>query len=311
MLEAINITKWYDQCIIDKINLTIKPGQLIGLIGKSGSGKTTLLKILAGLIPPDSGHLHFLGKPMFQTAQQLIPGHPDVRLVNQDFSLDRFHTTEENIREEILYLPTKERDELIQELITLLDLHHVATQQAFTLSGGEQQRLSIARALAKEPQIILLDEPFSNLDATLRLRITDYLLKLRSIRQCAIVLVSHDPQDVLAFSDVIFHLQNKTLVKLGAPQKAYYKFKNLKQARLLGPINSVQKNGKRIHFRPDEYTHANDESLHIKVNFSSKYFTGKGFEYVFKTTNNETLILYSLTPIDDIKSIEIQKRTND
>jgi len=307
MLEAINLTKHYKNCILDDINLTIQPGQIIGLIGKSGSGKTTFMKILAGLIESDSGHLFYLGKPMFPPSQQLIPGHPDVRLVNQDFSLDRFHTTEENIREEILYLPKKERDELVNELIELLELRHVATQQAHTLSGGEQQRLSIARALAKEPQVILLDEPFSNLDATLRLRITDYLLKLRAIRNCAIVLVSHDPQDVLAFSDIIFHLHKKKLIKLGSPQKAYYKYKNLQQARLLGPINSIFHNGKRISFRPDEYIPIAANSNGISIQFSSKYFTGKGFEYVFKTNKNESIILYSLTPIDDIKAIEIRK----
>jgi iron(III) transport system ATP-binding protein len=188
----------------------------------------------------------------------LVPGHPEIQLVNQDFKLDTFHTVEENIRECILYLPTNMRDRFVDELIGLLELNDVRTQKAHTLSGGEQQRLSIARALAREPKVLLLDEPFSHLDGRLRLKLITYLIELKQVRGTTIILVSHDGADVLSLSDRIVLMKNGMIQRVGVPRKMYYGYRTLEEARLFGHVNSVMLNGKRTYFRPDEFEAIND-----------------------------------------------------
>ncbi len=151
MLEAKHIALTFDRPILKGINFSLKAGQIIGIVGKSGAGKTSFLKIMSGLLDSTTGDVFFEGKKVLGPNVKLVPGHPDIQLVNQDFHLDTYHTVEENIREQILYLPKKERDQLVNELLELIELDEVRTQKARTLSGGEQQRLAIARALACEP----------------------------------------------------------------------------------------------------------------------------------------------------------------
>lgn len=145
-----------------RLNMRVEAGEVAAVVGPSGSGKSTFLQCLGGLLQPNEGKIKMNGERVLGVFEQLIAGHEEIALVNQDFALDDYHTAEENIRNIILNLPKKERDEFVQELLDLLDLNLVARQQAITLSGGERQRLALARALAKEPQLLLLDEPFSH-----------------------------------------------------------------------------------------------------------------------------------------------------
>ena len=154
MLEINEIQLAFQRPILLTISLTIKQGEIVGIVGKSGAGKTSLLKIIGGLLDSTSGSVIFEGKKVLGPTNKLVPGHPDIQLVNQDFHLDTYHTVEENIREQILYLPKKERDDLVEELLHILELTEIRNQKAITLSGGEQQRLSIARALACEPKVL-------------------------------------------------------------------------------------------------------------------------------------------------------------
>jgi ABC-type Fe3+/spermidine/putrescine transport system ATPase subunit len=313
MLEINEIQLAFQRPILLTINLTIKQGEIVGIVGKSGAGKTSLLKIIGGLLDSTSGSVLFEGKKVAGPKNKLVPGHPDIQLVNQDFHLDTYHTVEENIREQILYLPKKERDDLVEELLHILELTEIRNQKAITLSGGEQQRLSIARALACEPKVLLLDEPFAHLDGRLRSKLTNYLLNLRKVRNTTLILVSHDGAEVLSLADIIYSMKNGIIARKGKPSDFYYKPKSIEDAKLFGAINSINLNGKRTIFRPDEYALVrNDEveipSKVIDVAFSHTLFTGPVCENYFQTANKEKIVLYSFKTLENVRKISIEKK---
>ncbi len=310
MLEVKDVCLSFGRPVLNRVSLTFQEGQVISIVGRSGAGKTSLLKIISGLLSPDSGVVKFEGEIVKGPNEKLIPGHDEVRLVNQDFSLDDFHTVEENIKLQILHLKTALRDRFTDELISLMGLDELRGQQARFLSGGEQQRLAIARVLAKEPKVILLDEPFSHLDAVLRVRLTGYLLELKKIRKTSFILVSHDGAEVLGLSDVIYFMKNGTLTKKGGPEKVYYKYKTLEEGRLFGYVNSVQMNNKRVFFRPDEFVVCESHKADtLSVVFEGEAFTGVVRESFFKTTRGERIVLFSFNSMKDVRFIRIQKKT--
>lgn len=305
MLTVENIQLAFERSVLSSISLDLKAGEIIGIVGKSGAGKTSLLKIIAGFLEPTSGKVTFEGEKVIGPATKLVPGHPEIQLVNQDFHLDTYHTVEENIREQILYLPLKQRDQLVEELLHLMELTTLRKQKATTLSGGEQQRLAIARALACEPKIILLDEPFVHLDGKLRAKLIHYLLKLQAIRKTSFMLVSHDGAEILSLCSVIYFMKNGKFVRKASPKDFYYKPKTLDEAKLFGPINKVQLNGKRILFRPDEYE-IHPEGI-LQLTFQTSLFTGVVYQNYFTTENKENILLYSLKAMDHDQKINIFK----
>lgn len=308
ILEVRDIQLQFDRVILQNINLSIGEGQIVGIVGKSGAGKTSLLKIMAGLLNPTHGIVEFEGKKVAGPLVKLVPGHPEIQLVNQDFHLDSFYTVEENIREQILYLPLKERDQLVEELLELIELTDIRNQKVNSLSGGEQQRLSIARALACEPKILLLDEPFVHLDGRIRSKMINYLLELRKIRRTTFILVSHDGAEMLSLADTICSMKNGFITRKGKPKDFYYKPKSIEDAKLFGAINSINLNDKRILFRPDEYLITEDETENtIAVEFVRSLFTGPIYENYFITARKEKIVLYSFNKMDNVKKIIIRK----
>lgn len=305
MLTVENIQLAFERSVLSSISLDLKAGEIIGIVGKSGAGKTSLLKIIAGFLEPTAGKVTFEGEKVIGPATKLVPGHPEIQLVNQDFHLDTYHTVEENIREQILYLPLKQRDQLVEELLHLMELTTLRKQKATTLSGGEQQRLAIARALACEPKIILLDEPFVHLDGKLRAKLIHYLLKLQAIRKTSFMLVSHDGAEILSLCSVIYFMKNGKFVRKASPKDFYYKPKTLDEAKLFGPINKVLLNGKRILFRPDEYE-IHPEGI-LQLTFQTSLFTGVVYQNYFTTENKENILLYSLKAMGHDQKINIFK----
>ena len=282
MLEVNSVALKFDRPVLTEINFTLKEGEIIGIVGKSGAGKTSLLKIMAGIQEPTSGSVEFIGEKVKGPLVKLVPGHPEIQLVNQDFHLDTYHTVEENIREQILYLPLKERNQLIEELLTLMELSEFRNQKATTLSGGEQQRLALARALACEPRVLLLDEPFVHLDGRLRSKLISYLLELRKIRKTSFVLVSHDGAEMLSLADRIFCMKNGKFYRSGKPKDFYYKSKTIEEARLFGAVNSVNLKGKRT------FGESYKLRKYIRENFTLKEFTqlkALGCDIVVTVTN--------------------------
>ena len=306
MFRANDISLSFESEVLSKVSLTISKGEIIGLVGKSGAGKSSLLKIMAGLIDQDSGDVWLNDQLQPKSSLRLIPGSSGVELVNQDFKLDVYHTVEENIRESILFLPNDQRQRRVEQMLNLFELKSLRGQKAILLSGGEQQRLAIARAISRKTKLLLLDEPFAHLDARLRLKLTNYLLKIREKEGLAIVIVSHDGQEILGVSDTVCVLKNGRLSRKKSLLDAYYNPSSKSDALFFGPINSIVLNGKRVLFRPDEYKL--NSSGEIPLYFIRSLFLGSIYYNYFYTLTKEELVLVSINPLNNITAIDIDKK---
>ncbi len=303
LLELKNISHSFEKPILKKVNLKLFPGEIVGLVGKSGAGKSSLLKIASGLLNPNEGSLYFDSKKLPLASQLLIPGFKDFSMVNQDFKLDLYHTVEENIRESILFLPIEKRERRVLQLLKLFELTKIQAIKSNLISGGEQQRLAIARAISNKPKILLLDEPFGHLDANLRRKLSNHLLNLRDKEGISIILVSHEGQDVLGLCDSICLLKNGLLSKKYKPRELYYKHKNNPQAFLFGPLNTINHKGEKIVFRPDEYEIS--DSKGIKLEYVRSIFVGSLYHNYFTSEKQEEIILYSFDKQNDTRYIRI------
>ena len=305
MIRVENIgVRRYDW-VLRNITLEIKPGALLGIIGHSGAGKTTLLKAIAGLLDVVEGEVSLDGKKLIGPSEKLVPGYEDIQLVNQDFGLELFHTVRENIREKILHLTKKDQNELTDELLDLLELRALSDRQARWISGGEQQRLSIARALACEPRFLLLDEPFVHLDQALRIKVMQYLRDLNQIRKMGIVLVSHDGSEMIGLIDEVAHLSDGRIQRQCPVEEMYYHPDSVEQGVLMGMLNSVELNGSTLFFRPTEYDE-NGNGLHLE--FVRSFNSGTVHFNYFRTPKGEEVVLSALSERSDITQIGIKKK---
>ena len=304
MIEVKNISLRFDKPVLKNIGFKIKKGHIVGLVGKSGAGKSSLLNILAGHLAPNEGIVLLNGTELQDPSTLLVPGYQQIKIVSQDYQLDPYHTVEENIREALISLPENEKKRRVKSLMKLLRLKDISHIKAIHASGGEQQRLSIARAIALKPDVLLLDEPFSNLDAELRARLFEHILKLRTEEDLTIIIVSHDGEDVLGLSDYIYFLNNGKLSSKKTKFNAYYNLNHLSQSKLFGVVNQISIQQKKIRFRPDEYSVKGN----IDVSFEYSIFLGNYYLNYFKSKNKEQIILSSNTPLDDITNISIRKK---
>jgi ABC-type sulfate/molybdate transport systems ATPase subunit len=309
MLKIRNIHFARHKSILSGIDCDLKPGQILGLVGPSGAGKSTLLKIIAGLLDADSGTVK-LGKDQIVGPKNLlIPGHPEVQLVNQDFELDLFHTVRENIVLKANYLPKNECNELVDELLDIFELNHLTQQIAKTLSGGEQQRLALARALAMEPKVILLDEPFAHVDAHLKSRISNYLMALKKIRKTIFILVTHDGQEVLSLADQIAFFADGEIQRFDSPEAFYFAPSNSYEGLFFGDLNQIKVQRKEVIFRPTEFSlDLSGPGEEFDLKFIRKSFCGPYYQNFFKVGKKETIVLYHKESLEYVHKIKIDKR---
>jgi len=306
MIELLNIGIKRDEWVLRNVNLTIEQGKIYGIIGKSGVGKTTLLKIMGGLLDASEGEVFFGGKKLIGPSEKLIPGYEEIQLVNQDFALEPYHTVEQNIKEKILSRHKEDQVELIEQFLDLVELKEIRNRKAHLLSGGEQQRLAFARALACEPAVLLLDEPFVHLDQRLRWKISNYLTSLNQIQKTTIVLVSHDGAEMMGFADKVIAIAENDIQRVAPTKEIFYYPMDISQGELMGVINAVVIQDQLVLFRPNEYKVNGDKSIAVK--FDSMLDTGLIVCNYFTTENGEKIMLTSSCKMDEVKFIEIAKK---
>ena len=197
-LTASNISKKMgNKNVLNQFSITIEHGEILALLGNSGCGKTTLLRILAGLELPDSGTIKISNKDV----THLPPEKRNIGLVFQDFALFPHMSVKKNILYGLHSLPKNERMTRINEVAELTDITDLINQFPHQLSGGQQQRVALARSLAPKPSLILLDEPFSSLDASLRSNLRNRVRNILKEAQTPAVIVTHDQADADTVAD--------------------------------------------------------------------------------------------------------------
>ena len=308
MLTVKNLHFSRTSKIVEDVSFSIKKGEIFGIVGASGAGKSTLLKLIAGLLDPESGSV-FLGKERVKgPSEKLIPGHSEIQLVNQDFDLDLYHTVRENLINKANYLPKTMCNELVDELLDLLELAKIKNQQAISLSGGEQQRLALGRALCLEPEVVLLDEPFAHLDVHVKRKLKTYLMELNRRRKTTFILVSHDGEEVMTFAQRIAFFADGTIQRITTPEQFYFQPTSEVEALFFGEINRISIGRKTILFRPTEFQICElSTNEGIEVSFQSAHFAGHYFVNQFKYKKN-SVVLYHHEPLTYVQKIQIIHR---
>lgn len=218
LLRVANLTKSFDsQLVLQQTSFTLYPGEVLALVGESGAGKSTLLNLLAGLTEPDGGEVWLNGEDVTDYARRLVPGHPAVKLVPQDYRLFPNVSLRENVAYALRAYATEYKTYRTAQLLELCGLLDVADRKPREVSGGEQQRTALARALAEKPALLLLDEPFSHLDALHRQTLRRTVLGLVRYEGVGCVLVTHDLLDALTAADRVGVLRDGQLLQLAPP----------------------------------------------------------------------------------------------
>ncbi|WP_454101112.1 ABC transporter ATP-binding protein [Metabacillus sp. SLBN-84] len=196
---------------LERVQIEIERGEIISILGKSGSGKSTLLRIIAGLENPSGGSLEVNGETMFDPATFVAPEKRGIGVVFQDYALFPHMTVGQNIQYGLRKMSRKKKQERVEEMLELVNMAEYRQRYPYELSGGQQQRVALARALAPAPSLLLLDEPFSNLDADLQEKIRDELKDVLKKTGITSILVTHDVADAEALADRIFYMNEGIL----------------------------------------------------------------------------------------------------
>ena len=220
--------------VLDDIELSIYPYQRVALMGETGSGKSTLMKTMAGLVQPSKGDAFFEDKRIEGPNEVLIPGHKKIGYLSQHFELHNNYRVEE-----LLDMASKMEEEEAQDVFRICKIDHLLKRKTNAISGGERQRIALARVLVAKPSLLLLDEPFTNLDLANNKIINQIIRELCDTQKTTCVLVSHDPSNIVSWADRLIVLQDGKIIQEGSPASIYYYPINAYAAGLLGEFNAI------------------------------------------------------------------------
>ncbi|MEN8704039.1 MAG: ABC transporter ATP-binding protein [Polaribacter sp.] len=241
MLSVNHISFRYSKSkiVLDDFNFTLNKGEHLCVMGESGCGKSTLLKTIYGLLDLNKGSIHWNDEQILGPEFNLVPGFDKFKYVAQDFDLMPYISVSENIKKYLSRFYPEESEQRTQELLEVIEMQAFQNTKVKNLSGGQKQRVAIARALAKEPKLLLLDEPFSQIDNfkknTLRRNLFQYLKE----KNIACVVATHDKNDALSFADYLLVIKDNKILVNEKPEDAYANPKEKYLASLFDDVNEV------------------------------------------------------------------------
>ncbi|RYZ32617.1 MAG: ABC transporter ATP-binding protein, partial [Sphingobacteriales bacterium] len=274
-------------------------GQKLGIAGATGSGKSTLLKIIAGLEDPDSGELFFEDSRIKGPAYRLIPGEPGIAYLSQHYELRNHYRMEE-----LLSYANTFSEEAAQELFELCRISHLLKRKTDQLSGGEKQRIALARLLLMSPRLLILDEPFSNLDLIHTTILKNVIADISEKMGLTCILASHDPADLLPWADELLIVKEGTIVQQDKPRNVYLKPDEEYAGALLGKYNLLDESlaaafgvpavarGRQIFLRPESLSISKETGFGVKTSIDRIRFHGNFIEAEVMVLNRK-IIVYS------------------
>lgn len=234
-----------DVVALKDVDLTVDSGKSFGIVGPSGAGKTTLMRIIAGLDVPNEGEIYFGDQLVSKNGKLIIsPEKRNIGMVFQNWALYPNMTAYDNIAFPLIshHLSKETIEKRVKDVATTLGVENVLTHYPREMSGGQQQRVSLARALVKNPSILILDEPFSNLDAAMRDSARALVKKIQDELKITTLIVSHDPADIFSIASQAGVLLDGKFVQIDSPLKIYNQPKSLGVAKLVGDIITLSGN---------------------------------------------------------------------
>ncbi len=239
LIEIKNLYHNYGTFHLDNINISIAEKQIAYLIGNSGSGKSTLLKLIAGLENAKSGEISVNGQVVFSNRNLVKPEDRGVGIIFQYPSLFPHKTVIENVIFAIRGMDKNAKYNFAMEKLRDVGMDSYADYAPYAISGGQQQLVTIARTLAQRPKVVLLDEPFSNLDSALRRKIREQMLSILLDHDVAAIVVTHDPEEALEMANNIYVMRDGSIIQHGSPHDIYYRPVDLRFAKFFGLINPI------------------------------------------------------------------------
>ena len=259
-LEVKNLHKQHGNILsVKDISFSLDPFQKLAIAGETGSGKTTLLKMIAGLVQPDGGEIIFKEKRVLGPDEKLMAGHPDIGYLSQHFELRNNYRVEDELDAKNI-LTTEEAS----EIYSICQIDHLLKRKTNQLSGGEKQRIALARILIASPELILLDEPFSNLDMGHKQIMKSVVDEIGNKLGITCMMVLHDASDLLSWAHQVLVMQEGNIIQRGNPEEIYRYPVNEYCAGLFGEyniiadtsalkdINGILQDGKRLMVRPED-----------------------------------------------------------
>ncbi len=318
LLELKQISIQYpgqQRCVIENLSFTLEQGAIACLLGPSGCGKTSVLRAISGFLQPSSGEIWIKNQLASSATKNLSPEKRGVGVVFQDYALFPHLSVAKNIAFGIRHLPEEQKQQRVQELLKLIGLKTHAQQFPHALSGGQQQRVALARALAPSPALVLLDEPFSNLDIELKEKLSYEVRDILKSTQSTAILVTHDQFEAFAMSDVVGVFHQGQLAQWADPYQLYHEPASRAVADFIGqgvfvdgklttnsveielghlkkPTNTattpVTHGAVDVLLRPDDITHDDHSPLQARV--KRKSFRGADFLYTLETDNGQEIL---------------------
>jgi ABC-type sulfate/molybdate transport systems ATPase subunit len=253
----------------------LEKGKNLAIIGERGCGKSTLLKLVYGLYDLDEGRIFWNDNEVLGPKYHLIPGMEYMKYLAQDFDLMPFITVAENVGKYLSNIYADVKQARIAELLEIVEMTEFATTKAKYLSGGQMQRVALARVLALEPEVLLLDEPFSHIDNfrknSLRRKLFAYLKE----KQITTIVATHDSSDVLSFADAVLAMQNGQIIASDSPENLYQNPKSQYIASLFGEVNEIEINGNKRYVYPHQLQVVAESDLAVTV--LQSYFKGSHY----------------------------------
>ncbi len=276
MLKVENIIFSYQsETTISRSSFTLDAGKSLAIIGESGCGKSTLLKLIYGLYDLEEGQIFWKNLEVLGPKYHLIPGMEYMKYLAQDFDLMPFITVAENVGKYLSNIYPEAKKERITELLEIVEMQEFADVKAKYLSGGQMQRVAIARVLALEPEVLLLDEPFSHIDNSRKNSLRRKLFSYLKQKQITCIVATHDSTDVLSFADEVLVMQQGTIIENDNPKFIYENPKSLYVASLFGDVNAIEIKGKTHFLYPHQLKVVSTSDLKIAV--TTCYFRGSHY----------------------------------
>lgn len=277
-LELNNLKKLYDANNgVKELNFTVEKEEFVTLLGPSGCGKTTTLNLLGGFLKPDAGQILLDG----QDITFLPPEERPISTVFQSYALFPHLNVLENVCYGLRFLRRMSKKEAIpiaREFLGIVGLAEYEKARVGNLSGGQQQRVALARSMATGPKILLLDEPLSNLDAGLRVKMREELKELQRRLGITMIFVTHDQEEALCLSDKIVVMEQGEIAQIGSPKEIYFHPQSRYVASFVGKSNYLEEDGETIVIRSEDVIIS--ENPQGRFTISDKTFMGSHTEYI-------------------------------
>jgi ABC-type Fe3+/spermidine/putrescine transport system ATPase subunit len=296
LLKVENISFGYTSTeVLQQISFTASKGQYIAVVGESGCGKSTLLEIIYGLLHVEKGTIFWNKKKLLGPNFHLIPGEDFMKYLPQDFDLMPYITVEENIGKNISSLDPNKQNR-IKELLEVVDMSSFLKTKVKNLSGGQKQRVAIAKVMAKEPEVLLLDEPFSHIDNFRKNKLRRNLFRYLKLKNILCIVATHDTTDALSFADEIIVIRNGKIVAKNKPEVLYNKLNSEYIGSFFNEVNEIYSKeinpntatNEKLLFYPNQIKLTQKNG--IKATVLTSYF--KGSHYLIEAKLKKTVVYF-------------------